>query len=268
VKYNVFLTEEEYFQLLKTAVFFSAIGYSISRFNLSEGLTKRFLKDNSFRELISSKIQSVNYQLVLSISGDFLTDPFPCPTNSEDGKLLFSGTEIVFHSHKSLVQFPSIDLVKQLSLHVLPQLLSIKSFTTLSNLTLICCSSFEDVSCFHSLKFLHLLCCHKIKDVSALGNVHCLEIFQCDNISDISKLSNNYSLSIQYLKNLCSVPSISKARKFVTNMSPALTKKISFPNLKQFHYSCNRWKFGNNNVRLGLADNQLRTLFFHRNRQL
>jgi hypothetical protein len=44
-------------------------------------------------------------------------------------------------------------------------------------------------------------------------------------------------------------------------MSPGMIKKISFPNLKEFHYSCNRWKSGNNNISIGLANNQLGKLF-------
>jgi hypothetical protein len=163
VEIQGFLTEVEYFQLLKTSAFFSAIGFSTRIFSLSQGLTKRFLNDNSFRELISSKVQSVNRQLVLSINGDLLTDRFLSFSNLEDCKLLFSGAKFRFSTHNSVVQFPSIDRVQKLSLLVLPELLSIKSFPNLSELTLGSCSSLEDVSCFLSLKVLFLFYCHKLK---------------------------------------------------------------------------------------------------------
>jgi hypothetical protein len=240
-EFQQYLSRSEYNQVLLTSdkkFFQKVVKLQTIKYDINHYYSEVYLKSESFRRDVRSKLQSPKDQLSLRYEDTHFINPaILTDLNSLSLSKIKSGFKLSDLKGIASLTLSDIDFlescqgitdIKHIKLMNLPNLVDISALKRLATVEIKNCPLVQDILPLKRVEKLTLINCIGVSDVSLLGKIRSLTFISCPNIGDVSCLSYVYDLTIRHCDNIVN------ASRLTNNTHLSLINNRSPPDLRSF----------------------------------
>jgi hypothetical protein len=185
--FQYFLSNKDYKSLLNCSKQFTKLKINTLRYRLNSKDAISFCDDQSFREMILSRLKDKSQQLSVDISY------FSKETDTFQNLNYLSGCKSVrlYISEPPSSAFASLCNIQNLHLYGWSQFTSFPYLKNVKKITLVSFSELTDVSQLFDVSDITLIFCKALTDISGLSKAISIHLQDCERLTDISSLGTH-----------------------------------------------------------------------------